>query len=178
MLSNYLSTHGLERADNAPFYRITQKTTLPTWVMESSEMNEIVKECNFIIIVYVSASAKLGLQCPNQELQCERHSVTQERNCESSTLNKILVPRPDQLMTRNQATDCVVNLVPVLYKSGQTLDRVIPHLIDEMHVSRDRLDSAAAKLHAMTQSDPQLNQDVTRFIDGIRIMDTGTLEYS
>ncbi|KAL1845552.1 hypothetical protein Daus18300_014502, partial [Diaporthe australafricana] len=117
---------------------ITQKTTLPTWVMESSEMNEIVKECNFIIIV----------------------------------VNDILS------LKKEIATDCVMNLVPVLYKSGQTLDRVIPHLIDEMHASRDRLDGAAATLHAMTQSDPQLARDVMRFIDGIRIMDTGTLEYS
>lgn len=68
--------------------------------------------------------------------------------------------------------------MPVLYKSGQTLDRVIPHLIDEMHASRDRLDRAAAKLHAMTAGDAQLSQDVMTFIDGIRIMDTGTLEYS
>lgn len=68
--------------------------------------------------------------------------------------------------------------MPVLYKTGLNLDRVIPRLIDEMHASRDRLDSAAARLHTMTLSDSQLNHDVTMFINGIRIMDTGTLEYS
>ncbi|KAG6355737.1 hypothetical protein INS49_003702 [Diaporthe citri] len=117
---------------------ITQKTKLPAWVMDSSEMEEIVEECNFIIIV----------------------------------VNDILS------LKKEIATDCVVNLVPVLYKTGLDLDRVIPHLIDEMHRSRDRLDSAAARLHTMTLADPQLNHDVTMFINGIRIMDTGTLEYS
>jgi hypothetical protein len=82
------------------------------------------------------------------------------------------------LLTQLQATDCVVNLVPVLYKTGLSLDQVVPRLIEEMHASRDRLDSAAARLHAMTLADPQLNQDVKMFIDGMRIMDTGTLEYS
>lgn len=68
--------------------------------------------------------------------------------------------------------------MPVLYKTGLNLDRVIPRLIEEMHASRDRLDSAAARLHTMTLGDPQLNHDVMMFINGIRIMDTGTLEYS
>lgn len=71
-----------------------------------------------------------------------------------------------------------MNLVPVLYKTGLKLDQVIPRLINDMHRSRDRLDSAAARLHTMTLSDPQLNHDVTEFIEGVRIMDTGTLEYS
>lgn len=48
----------------------------------------------------------------------------------------------------------------------------------EMHKSRDRLDSMAAKLDAMTKDDHQLNKDVMRFVDGLRIMDTGTLIYS
>lgn len=117
---------------------ITQKTKLPAWVMDSSEMEEIIEECNFIIIV----------------------------------VNDILS------LKKEIATDCVVNLVPVLYKTGLNLDRVIPRLIEEMHASRDRLDSAAARLHTMTLADPQLNHDVTMFINGIRIMDTGTLEYS
>lgn len=71
-----------------------------------------------------------------------------------------------------------MNLVPVLYKTGMKLDQVIPRLIADMNASRDRLDSAAARLHAKTLADPQLNHEVMEFIDGIRIMDTGTLEYS
>lgn len=47
-----------------------------------------------------------------------------------------------------------------------------------MHASRDRLDKTAAKLDGMTKNDPQLNKAVMKFIDGIRIMDTGTLAYS
>ncbi|KKY30693.1 putative terpene synthase [Diaporthe ampelina] len=117
---------------------ITQQTKLPAWVMDSSEMEQIVEECNFIIIV----------------------------------VNDILS------LKKEIATDCVVNIVPVLYKTGLNLDRVIPSLIDEMHASRDRLDSAAARLHGMTLADPQLNQHVMNFIDGVRIMGTGTLEYS
>lgn len=36
----------------------------------------------------------------------------------------------------------------------------------------------ATKLDDMTRADPQLNVDVMKFIDGVRIMDTGTLVYS
>lgn len=68
--------------------------------------------------------------------------------------------------------------MPVLYKTGMNLDQVIPCLLEKMHASRDRLDSAAARLQEMTLADPRLNRDVVNFIDGIRIMDTGTLEYS
>jgi hypothetical protein len=72
-----------------------------------------------------------------------------------------------------------VNLVPVLYKTGLTIDQVISRLMDEMHASRDRLDAAAARLHTKTLADPKLNKDqVMRFIDGIRLMDTGTVEFS
>lgn len=71
-----------------------------------------------------------------------------------------------------------MNIVPVLYESGQSLEEVIPHLTKEMHASRDRLDTAAAKLDAMTKEDLQLNMTVMKFIEGIRRMATGTLEYS
>ncbi|ROV93155.1 hypothetical protein VMCG_08735 [Cytospora schulzeri] len=114
---------------------ITEQTALPAWVMDSPEMEGIIQESNFMIIVYV----------------------------------------PSKLII---ATDCVVNLVPVLYQSGQPLDEIIPYLTEEMHSSRDRLDSAAAKLDAMTQQDHQLNKIVMKFIDGARRMATGTLEYS
>lgn len=52
------------------------------------------------------------------------------------------------------------------------------YLIKEMHASRDRLDEMASRLDCMTVKDRLLNQDVMRFIDGVRIMDTGTLIYS
>lgn len=45
-----------DESNQLQFNRITQKTTLPAWVMDSSEMDEIVEECNFIIIVYVFIS--------------------------------------------------------------------------------------------------------------------------
>lgn len=77
-----------------------------------------------------------------------------------------------------QATDCVVNIVPVLYQSGQPLEEIIPHLTAEMHASRDRLDNTAARMDAMTRKDSQLNRNVMKFVDGIRRMVTGTLEYS
>lgn len=61
---------------------------------------------------------------------------------------------------------------------GMPLDRAIVLLTEKMHQSRDRLDSMATKLDKMTRADPQLNIDVRKFIDGIRVMDTGTLVYS
>lgn len=54
MLADPISVD-IPNGSNQPrlFYRITQKTKLPAWVMDSSEMEEIIEECNFIIIVYV-----------------------------------------------------------------------------------------------------------------------------
>lgn len=72
----------------------------------------------------------------------------------------------------------MVNAIPVLCKTGKPLQDVVAWLWDEMHASRDRLDESASKLDTMTQSDPELNRNVLKFIDGIRIMDTGTLIYS
>ncbi|PSR92153.1 isoprenoid synthase domain-containing protein [Coniella lustricola] len=117
---------------------MTNQTKLPSWVMDSREMEIVIHECNFIIIV----------------------------------VNDILS------LKKEIATNCVVNVVPVLYMTGQSLDQVISNLVDEMHASRDRLDAMAAKLDLMTRAQPQLNKDVMRFIDGVRMMDTGTLIYS
>lgn len=83
-----------------------------------------------------------------------------------------------ELTLHLQATDCVVNAVPVLCKTGKSLQDVVAWLWDEMHASRDRLDESAVKLDSMTRSDPELNKNVLKFIDGVRIMDTGTLVYS
>lgn len=61
---------------------------------------------------------------------------------------------------------------------GMPLNQVITSLMEHMHQSRDRLDSMATRMDKMTRADPQLNGDVLRFIEGIRVMDTGTLTYS
>lgn len=58
------------------------------------------------------------------------------------------------------------------------MDQVISYLIEEMHASRDRLDRMAEKMNDMTDKQPQLNEDVMMFINGVRIMATGTLIYS
>lgn len=136
-------------------------------------MEDIIKESNFIIIVYV----------PDTIYNYEWFSLIWNPSVNDIlSLKKEIVCLPLRCFRLNtdavQATDCVVNLVPVLYKSGKPLEKVVPYLIKEMHASRDRLDSAAAKLDAMTRDDPQLNESVMKFIDGIRIMDTGTLGYS
>lgn len=68
--------------------------------------------------------------------------------------------------------------MPVLYQTGMPLDKVIDTLTDEMHASRDRLDIMAGKLDVATRADSELNAFLMKFIDGIRIMDTGTLIYS
>lgn len=65
-----------------------------------------------------------------------------------------------------------------MYKTGIPLDQIICQLTEEMHKSRDRLDKMAAKLHTITKDEPHLNSEVMRFLDGLRIMDTGTLIYS
>ncbi|CAN8101905.1 unnamed protein product [Discula destructiva] len=117
---------------------VANQSTLPSWIMDSFEMDEIIKECNFIIII----------------------------------INDILS------LKKEIATDCVVNIVPVLYNTGMPFKHIISFLIEKMIKSRDRLDSMADKLDMVTKADPQLNTNVMKFIDGIRIMDTGTLIYS
>lgn len=72
--------------------RITQQTKLPAWVMDSSEMEQIVEECNFIIIVYVfTAYGRVKTRQPNREVQCQRHSVTQERDCKYLVLKTLIL---------------------------------------------------------------------------------------
>lgn len=57
-----ISVDHCDESNQLQFNRITQKTTLPAWVMDSSEMDEIVEECNFIIIVYVLISTTSNQQ--------------------------------------------------------------------------------------------------------------------
>lgn len=154
--------------------RVTQQTALPGWVMDSPEMEEIIKECNLIIIVYVPSHVLTEWLW----LWLSRLAGSMTFYHSKRRLYVSCPPFPPPYTNKVQATDCVVNLVPVLYKSGQPLDKVIPRLIQEMQASRDRLDSAAAKLDSKTREYPQLNKNVMRFIEGIRIMDTGTLAYS
>lgn len=125
-------------------------------------MNSAIDECNFIIIVVndiLSLKKEIVsfLPVPSWTVPCD--------------LVKIL-------NTKTQATDCVFNVVPVLYKSGKSLDQALSYLMDEMHASRDRLDGIAAKLDSMTKHDPGLNKHVLDFLNGLRVMDTGTLIYS
>lgn len=47
-----------------------------------------------------------------------------------------------------------------------------------MTASMARLDASADALDRMTAADKVLNANVRKFVDGIRIMDTGTLIYS
>lgn len=57
--------------------------------MDSVEMESIIKECNFIIIVYVQKPTQAYVPMTahdlrtNPTIQNQRHSVTQERNCKS-----------------------------------------------------------------------------------------------
>lgn len=81
-------------SNQSQFDRITQKTKLPAWVMDSPEMEEIVQECNFIIIVYGFTSKSNDKPPPNREVQCQRHSITQEGNCELPSPSVILNLRP------------------------------------------------------------------------------------
>lgn len=81
MLLESISVYSFDGSNQLQFGRITQKTKLPAWVMDSPEMEEIVEECNFIIIVYVLISTTSDTQQTNWELQCQRHSITQEGDC-------------------------------------------------------------------------------------------------
>lgn len=65
MFLKSISVYSPNGSNQLQFDRITQKTKLPAWVMDSPEMEEIVEECNFIIIVYVFISTTSNMQQTN-----------------------------------------------------------------------------------------------------------------
>ncbi|KAK4450259.1 Presilphiperfolan-8-beta-ol synthase [Podospora aff. communis PSN243] len=79
------------------------------------------------------------------------------------------------------AAGCVHNAVPVMYHQGQPLSAIIPHIIQRMEESRDRFDDAASKIYEMckgvSSKQPELLAAVTQYIDGLKTISTGTIEF-
>lgn len=64
-------------------------------------MEEIVEECNFIIIVYVVASDNAGKKQPNRYFQRQRHSVTQEGDRKFTGTGKTVTTSAEPWMADN-----------------------------------------------------------------------------
>ncbi|KAK5653827.1 hypothetical protein OQA88_7986 [Cercophora sp. LCS_1] len=76
------------------------------------------------------------------------------------------------------AAGCVHNAVPVMFHQGQPLSAVIPLLIKRLEESRDRFDDAAFKVLEMCKSsDSEILPAVVQYIDGLRTIATGTIEF-
>jgi hypothetical protein len=80
-----------------------------------------------------------------------------------------------------QAAGCVHNAVPVMYHQGQPLSAIIPQLIKRLEESRDRFNDAAFKVLEMCKGAdskrPGILAAVTQYIDGLRTIATGTIEF-
>lgn len=57
-MSSPLNTHreNHRSVELNPGFRITTRSALPPWIMDSLEMEQIVKECNLIVIMQVTHS--------------------------------------------------------------------------------------------------------------------------
>ncbi|KAK1749562.1 Presilphiperfolan-8-beta-ol synthase [Echria macrotheca] len=79
------------------------------------------------------------------------------------------------------AAGCVHNAVPVMYHQGQPLSAIIPQIIKRLEESRDRFDQAASKIQEMCKSSeskqPGLLAAVVQYMDGLKTISTGTLEF-
>jgi hypothetical protein len=75
-------------------------------------------------------------------------------------------------------SNCVINMVPVLYRAGKPWDKIVPYLMTEFHSSVARLDQAGAALEKMTATDPDLCQTVKKFVDGHRMNCMGNVLFS
>jgi len=74
--------------------------------------------------------------------------------------------------------NCLINIVPTLYKSGLEWDDVMPTIADACVRSANKLDEAAAKLIQKTSGDKELNEAVIQFVDYVKINCTGNVGYS
>lgn len=78
----------------------------------------------------------------------------------------------------DQVTDCVISLVPVLYREGINWDDVIPELMEELQAVRTRLDEAAEQLERAARRDTRLLKDLKTYVDVCRTSTTGTYIYT
>ncbi|KAK0612189.1 isoprenoid synthase domain-containing protein [Immersiella caudata] len=75
------------------------------------------------------------------------------------------------------AAGCVHNAVPVMYHQGQPLSAIVPQIVKRMEESRDRFDDAAAKIQEMCKKQPDVLAAVNQYMDGLKTISTGTIEF-
>ncbi|KAK1831302.1 isoprenoid synthase domain-containing protein [Podospora conica] len=81
------------------------------------------------------------------------------------------------------AQNCLINIVPVLYRAGTPWEQIMPTLDAELRAAADRLDGAARGLVAAVRAfggpagDAQAAA-VERLVDGVRYACTGNLGYT
>jgi hypothetical protein len=78
-----------------------------------------------------------------------------------------------------EAAGCVHNAVPVIYHQGSPLDAVVPKLMVDLVACRDRFDTLAARIEKRAAHEkPNVRQDLRTYIDGLRTIATGTMEFT
>ena len=64
-----------------------------------------------------------------------------------------------------------------MYHQGQPLSAIIPQIVKRMEESRDRFDAAASKIQDMCKKQPELLTAVVQYMDGLKTISTGTVEF-
>jgi hypothetical protein len=78
----------------------------------------------------------------------------------------------------SQGGGCVHNAVPVIYNEGKPLDAVVPKLMVDLAACRDRFDTLAAKIEkSQAGESPKFRAELSKYIDGLRTIATGTMEF-
>lgn len=81
-------------------------------------------------------------------------------------------------LKKELAGGCVHNAVAVMYHQGKPLDSVIPELMAKLEACRDSFDETADRVCQLASSaNKQDRDDILRFIDGLRTIATGTIDF-
>ncbi|KAK3398385.1 isoprenoid synthase domain-containing protein [Sordaria brevicollis] len=94
--------------------------------------------------------------------------------------NFLIVVLNDILSFKKElATNSLINIIPVLYFStGLAWDEVMPAIETSVEAAAERIDKATEKLTEMTRDNPELQEAVARFVDGVKVNVTGSIGYS
>lgn len=102
----------------------------------------------------------------------EMQVIWRETNLGIIIINDILS------LKKEIVTECLISLVPVLYREGIPWEDVVPELIEELEAVRDRLDEAAGQLERASENDTQLLKDLRTYVDVCKTSTTGTYIYT
>ncbi|KAK3318125.1 isoprenoid synthase domain-containing protein [Apodospora peruviana] len=141
------------------------------------EYLELRHDSSSIYTCFVVLELFLEYPMPNWVFELEElKAVLKAGNYVVATHNDIFS------LKKEIAHDCLINIIPVLYKAGSPWENIMHILTADLRENCERLDQAAAllleKSRTLSGGDPDLQRSLAQFVDGVRHNCTGNLNYS